>query len=71
MLQAGYHRNTAWIFSKGETEVYDSSGSEMGMEYIGYGAGAYSVIGKWKKEQSAIENIHAWHGHRSTHDLFK
>lgn len=55
LINAGYHRNTAWIFSHGKDEVYDSSGSEMGMEYIGYGAGAYSVIGKWKKSNLPLQ----------------
>ena len=67
MLQAGYHRNTAWIFSRGNEEVYDSSGNEMGMEYIGFGAGAYSVIGKWKKNNPPLKTY--LHGMANNHPM--
>jgi coproporphyrinogen III oxidase-like Fe-S oxidoreductase len=48
MAQHGYGRQTAWIFARNTEGVYDTSGSEIGMEYVGFGAGAYSVFGKWK-----------------------
>lgn len=53
MKQHGYHRSTAWIFSQSGGEVYDTSGSELGTEYIGFGAGAYSVFGQWR-----TQNLH-------------
>lgn len=48
MERNGYQRRTAWIFSRPDGDVYDTSGSELGTEYIGFGAGAYSVFGQWK-----------------------
>jgi coproporphyrinogen III oxidase-like Fe-S oxidoreductase len=42
----GYCRRTAWILSRENNgEVYDSSGNELAIEYIGFGAGAYSAYG--------------------------
>lgn len=46
--QNGYRRRTAWIFARMGEDIYDTSGSELGTEYIGFGAGAYSVFGQWK-----------------------
>lgn len=46
--QNGYLRRTAWIFSRSDGEIYDTSGSELGIEYIGFGSGAYSVFGEWQ-----------------------
>ncbi len=54
MQQNGYRRSTAWIFSKAGGEVYDTSGSELGAEYIGFGAGAYSVFGQWRVQNLPI-----------------
>ncbi len=54
MQQNGYHRSTAWIFSKAGNEVHDTSGSELGAEYIGFGAGAYSVFGQWRVQNLPI-----------------
>ena len=54
MEQNGYQRRTAWIFSQAGSEVYDTSGSELGMEYIGLGSGAYSVFGQWRTQNLPI-----------------
>lgn len=53
--QAGFERKTAWIFSRFSEPVYDTSGSEIGMEYVGFGAGGYSVHGKWKVMNPPIQ----------------
>jgi len=55
MEQHSYQRRTAWIFSQSNGEVYDTSGSELGMEYIGFGAGAYSVYGQWRTMNLPIQ----------------
>lgn len=54
MKQNGYHRSTTWIFSKAGGEVYDTSGSELGTEYVGFGSGAYSVFGRWRVQNLQI-----------------
>jgi len=42
----GYQRKTAWILSRHKDQaVYDSSGNELVIDYIGFGAGAYSAYG--------------------------
>jgi len=44
LAERGYIRRTAWILSREDTgEVYDSSGNELAIDYIGFGAGAYSA----------------------------
>jgi oxygen-independent coproporphyrinogen-3 oxidase len=46
LAERGYIRKTAWILSRNAgSEVYDSSGNELAIEYIGFGAGAYSAYG--------------------------
>ncbi len=46
LAERGYIRRTAWILSREDTgEVYDSSGNELAIDYIGFGAGAYSAYG--------------------------
>ncbi len=46
LAQQGYRRKTAWILSRqADQEVYDSSGNEMAIDYVGFGAGAYSSYG--------------------------
>jgi coproporphyrinogen III oxidase-like Fe-S oxidoreductase len=54
MERNGYQRRTAWIFSQQGGDVYDTSGSELGTEYAGFGAGAYSVFGQWKTQNLPI-----------------
>jgi coproporphyrinogen III oxidase-like Fe-S oxidoreductase len=54
MEQNGYQRRTAWIFSQAGGEVYDTSGSELGTEYIGFGSGAYSVFGQWRTQNLPV-----------------
>jgi len=55
MARHGYQRRTAWIFAHSTDEVYDTSGNEIGMEYVGFGAGAYSVFGLWKVMNPPIQ----------------
>ena len=44
LAQQGYMRKTAWILSRqADQEVYDSSGNELVIDYVGFGAGAYSA----------------------------
>ncbi len=46
LAKAGYVRKTAWIVSRQDDQtVYDSSGNELVIDYVGYGAGAYSAYG--------------------------
>jgi coproporphyrinogen III oxidase-like Fe-S oxidoreductase len=46
LAERGYIRRTAWILSREDNgEVYDSSGNELAIDYIGFGAGAYSAYG--------------------------
>jgi oxygen-independent coproporphyrinogen-3 oxidase len=46
LAKRGYIRRTAWILSREDNgEVYDSSGNELAIDYIGFGAGAYSSYG--------------------------
>ncbi len=44
LAQRGYVRKTAWIMSRQDDQaVYDSSGNELVIDYVGFGAGAYST----------------------------
>lgn len=46
LAERGYMRRTAWILSRSDdNEVYDSSGNELAIDYVGFGAGAYSAYG--------------------------
>ena len=46
LAERGYKRRTAWILSReDDSEVYDSSGNELAIDYVGFGAGAYSAYG--------------------------
>lgn len=43
----GYRRTGVWTFAVGN-DIYDSSGDELIIDYIGFGPTAYSTYGGWK-----------------------
>lgn len=43
----GYNRTGVWTFAVGN-DIYDSSGDELIIDYIGFGPTAYSTYGGWK-----------------------
>jgi oxygen-independent coproporphyrinogen-3 oxidase len=46
LARAGYQRKTSWILSRRHDHaVYDSSGNELVIDYVGFGAGAFSSYG--------------------------
>ncbi|MHA1917004.1 MAG: radical SAM protein, partial [Candidatus Ranarchaeia archaeon] len=44
LTKFGYQRNNIWIFSK-NNQVYDSTNDESKNDYLGFGPGAFSMIG--------------------------
>jgi len=52
---SGYYRDSIWIFSNNGGKVYDSSQDELVGDYLGFGPGAFSTIGRAQIVNPGVE----------------